>query len=254
MKLFELSERGQAELAARKAAMARPASSPRRSLRAWPQTCSTALPSSPAKQFSDYDPYRDRLSIRTPSTPLQVSRSSRTPTPPRSAPSSPPLRGQQRMLGELCISIGTPRWLPADVTNYYVTATCLNTGEVKTSLGMRQSIARFEPAVDTGATGTVPLAATADRMAIATAAARSPTVRLPCAASSTIALHVVAVRKGITACEGGTNIALPHLIRLVGSKGEHAGGGQRGSGMLRIVAPLGIPVELAWQSDDDIIA
>jgi len=240
--LFEQSERG-SDLAAKRRATLRSATerahrsaSPRAAARS-ARSLRTAMTS-----FSDYDARTNTLSQRTPTTPQprtqqpltrQVSSPLSLSTPSRGARDGRKGggTGDGGMTGELCVTVGAPRWLPADASSCYVTATCLETGEVETSA---------VPIKESGnmpATGYPP---------------PKQTLHLQCAATNTVTLHVIAVRRGKTTSAGGTTLSLPHLAALLGS--GHGRGGGEPSAKLQLVAPLGIPVDLKWFSDDDITA
>jgi len=66
-----------------------------------------------------------------------------------------------------------------------------------------------------------------------------------CTTTSVVALDVVAVRDGAAASEGATILEMRQLMASLR---------QDGVNKLELVAPLEIPMELAWLNDDEITA
>lgn len=261
--LFELSVRGREEVA-----RARTDSPPRRrtplgldiSARSRARWASTDIGSS--RSMSDFDAVRGKLSFRSPSPSSTPSRRlDRTPAPPpvsrpsSSAAASAPMHSPVSVLtrgldgratGELCLYVGSPRWLPVGMGSCYVTATVLETGEVETSQAVRPASAMLSSDSNSGSGG-------------GSGAARVQSLRLPCTASSTVALHVVSVKGGVTTSEGGTVLAVRHVAALSNAAaalspskpGSRREVGAHDEHKLRLVAPLGVPVDLAWQPDYD---
>ena len=264
--LFELSVRGREEVARART------DSPRRrtplgldiSARSRARWASTSDIGS-SRSMSDFDAVRGKLSFRSPSPSSPPSRRlDRTPAPPpvsrpsSSAAASAPVHSPVSVLtrgldgratGELCLYVGSPRWLPVDMGSCYVTATCLETGEVETSQAVRPASAMLSSDSNSGSGG-------------GSGGARVQSLRLPCTASSTVALHVVSVKGGVTTSEGGTVLAVRHVAALSNAAaalspskpGGRRDGGAHDEHKLRLVAPLGVPVDLAWQPDKDVIS
>jgi hypothetical protein len=265
--LFELSVRGREEVA-----RARTDSPPRRrtllgldiSARSRARWASTDIGSS--RSISDFDAVRGKLSFRSPSpssppsrrrldrntAPPPVSRpsSSTAASAPMHSPVSVLTRGlDRRATGELCLYVGSPRWLPVGMGSCYVTATVLETGEVATSQAVRPASAMLSSDSSSGSGG-------------GSGGTRVQSLRLPCSASSTVALHVVSVKGGVTTSEGGTVLAVRHVAALSNAAaalspskpGSRREGGTLDEHKLRLVAPLGVPVDLAWQPDYDVIS